>query len=275
MMKKLVSMLLIMVLCVSAFVGCGSEPVDEGGNNEVDQSGKPMAGQELTVAMSANYKYFETVEVDEKGNEKYVGLDIDILDKLSEKLGFTYTISNMPFASLIGSLQGGQADFVISGMSANEERAKSVDFSIGYATAKVGCLIKADSDITSVKDLNGHAVACSAGTNYENIVKSIDGAELKTFDGQAAVTQELVVGRVSAAITGATACKKICEENADLDYFVLTAEDVNLNEYSTYNIAFPKGSELVAIFDEALTEMKEDGTIDAILTEWLGADYVD
>ena len=69
--------------------------------------------------------------------------------------------------------------------------------------------------------------------------------------------------------------KKICEENADLDYFVLTAEDVNLNEYSTYNIAFPKGSELVAIFDEALTEMKEDGTIDAILTEWLGADYVD
>ena len=49
---------------------------------------------------------------------------------------------------------------------------------------------------------------------------------------------------------------------------------MDMNEFSTYNIAFPKGSELVAIFDEALVEMKEDGTIDAILTEWLGADYV-
>ncbi|MBQ8590540.1 MAG: amino acid ABC transporter substrate-binding protein [Firmicutes bacterium] len=273
MMKKLVSVLLIVVLCLSAFAGCGSEAEDTN-DAVINTEGKPLAGQELVVAMSANYKYFETVEVDENGQEKYVGLDIDILNKLSEKLGFTYKISNMPFASLIGSLQGGQADFVISGMSSNPERAKSVDFSIGYATAKVGCLMKKEADITSVKDLNGHAVACSAGTNYENIVKSIEGAELKTFDGQAAVTQELIVGRVSAAITGATACKKICEENPDLKYYVLSAEEVDMNEFSTYNIAFPKGSELVAIFDEALVEMKEDGTIDAILTEWLGADYV-
>ena len=261
-MKKLTSLFIALVMILSCTVAFAETT-----------EAKPLEGQELTVAMSANYKYFETIAIDENGKETYVGLDIDILQKLSEKLGFTYTISNMPFASLVGSLQADQADFVISGMSYTEERAKSVDFSIAYASAKVGCLVPAGSEITNVSQLDGQAVACSAGTNYENIVKQIPGAELKTFDGQAAVTQELLVGRVGAAITGATACKNICETNPELEYFVVDVDELNLTSLSTYNMAFPQGSELVEIFNAALTEMLEDGTIHDILVEWLGEEF--
>lgn len=104
--------------------------------------------------------------------------------------------------------------------------------------------------------------------------KKIDGAELKTFDGQAAVTQELIVGRVNAAITGATACKSICEENEGLSYFIIDPSQMDLGSLSTYNIAFPKGSELVTIFNDALAEMKENGKLDEIISTWLGDDYV-
>ena len=284
-LKKIMAVLMAAVLGASALAGCGSggeasssaaassEAVSSEASGSADAS-KPLAGQELTVALSANFKYFETVTVDANGNEMYQGLDIDILEHLSQELGFTYTISNMPFASLVGSLQAGQADLVISGMSYTEERAQNVDFSDPYVAAKVGCLVREDSGITSVEQLSGKAVACSAGTNYENIIEKIEGTTLRTFDGQAAVTQEVIIGRVDAAITGATACKSICEENEGLTYFIIDVEALDLGSLNTYNIAFPKGSELVPIFNEALAQMKEDGTMDEIVSSWLGDDYI-
>ncbi|MEW9122645.1 MAG: transporter substrate-binding domain-containing protein [Thermotaleaceae bacterium] len=272
-MKKILVFIITLALCVAALTGCQKEP--DKSTVVDDTSDKPLAGKHLKVAMSANYKYFETVTIDKNGKEVYEGLDIDILDKISEDLGFTYEIMNMPFASLIGALQANQADFVISGMSYTEERAQSIDFSDKYATAKVGVLKKADSEIASVADLKGKKVACSAGTNFENIIKKIEGAELVTFDGQAAVTQELMMGRVDAAITGGTGCKKIAEENEGLSFFIIDSAEVDLGSLSTYNIGFPKGSDLVPVFNEQIAKMNEDGTLKELIIKWLGEDYID
>lgn len=277
-MKKILVLILALTLCVVALTGCAApkstQPAVPTEPTKVDDS-KPLSGKHLKVAMSANYKYFETVTVDANGKEVYEGLDIDILNKMSEDLGFTYEISNMPFASLIGSLQANQADFVISGMSYTEERAQSIDFSDKYATAKVGVIIPSDSNIKSVADLNGKKVACSAGTNFEQIIKSIQGAELVTFDGQAAITQELILGRVDAAITGGTAAKKVSEENEGLSFFIIDPTEVDLGALSTYNIGFPKGSELVPIINEEIAKLEEDGTLKQLIIKWLGEDYVD
>lgn len=287
-MKKLTALALALSLGILSLSGCSGSsssapaspaspaPASSAASEATPAAdpAKPLAGKNFTVAMSANFKYFETVTVDANGKEKYEGLDIDILDYMAEDLGFTYTITNMPFASLVGSLQAGQADFVISGMSYTEERAKSVDFSDSYASAKIGCLVREDANIKSIDDLAGLAVACSAGTNYEKIVQKIPGAELKTFDGQAAVTQELVVGRVKAAITGATACKKVTEENPGLTYFIIDDSKLDIGSLSTYNIAFPQGSELVSIFNEELAKMEANGKLDEIISSWLGEDYL-
>lgn len=285
-MKKIIMMVMVLTLSLVVLAGCSSnkevpetpvaeQPAAEQPSNEAPATDAlPLAGKHLKVAMSANYKYFETVTIDASGKEVYEGLDIDILDQMSKDLGFTYEIMNMPFASLIGSLQANQADFVISGMSYTDERAKSVDFSEKYATAKVGVIIPKDSQVKSIEDLKGKKVACSAGTNYENIIKSIEGAELVTFDGQAAVTQELIMGRVDAAITGGTASKKVTEENEGLSFFIMNTDDVGI-PLDTYNMAFPKGSELVSVFNTQIAKMNEEGTLNDLIIKWLGADYID
>lgn len=284
-MKKIVILMIVTILSILTLTGCGSKadtttetPATETKATETkatENSDKVLSGKHLKVAMSANYKYFETVTVDANGKEVYEGLDIDILNKMSEDLGFTYEIINMPFASLIGSLQANQADFVISGLSYTDERAESVDFTDKYATAKVGVITKTDSGIDSVEDLAGKKVASSAGTDFEQIIKNIKGTELVTFDGQALVTQELMMGRVDAAVTGGSAVKKIAEENDGLSYFIMDSNDATLGAMSTYNIAFPKGSELVKTFNEEIAKLDADGTLDEIITNWLGADYVD
>lgn len=284
-MKKKIALLLSMALMVGIFTGCG--PKEEAAVNEKEnvtsEGDNNLEGKHLVVALSPNYKNFESVVTDSSGKESYEGLDIDILEKLSENLGFTYEIKNMPFASLIGSLQSGQADFVISGMSPTEERKESVDFSEGYAVAKTGILTLKDSEIKTGINLEGKKIACSAGTNFEKtiagtlkdgeFVGGIEGAELVTFDGQAAVMQELKLGRVDAAMTDGATCKKFTEEDDTLSSFILTSEEgFDIQSDNEYAIAFPKGSPYVEDFNAEIQKLKEDGTIKEIITKWLGAE---
>ncbi len=256
-MKKLLSCLLALTLI---FAMCTAMAED-----------KPLAGKNLKIAMSPDFMYFETIsETDPTG---YEGLDIDIIKSLSEKLGFTFEIVPMSFSSLIGSLQTGNADFVISGMSYTEERAQVVDFSMTYVTTDVGCVVPVDSAIASYEDLKGQVVCCSQGTTYEMLIEGIEGATLKTYQGQAAVGTAVAQASdgVVAGLTSINGSKKLAntmfntDGSAMLKYFVLDSEGVA----DKYNIAFPKGSELVALFDGAIQEMIDSGEMEKLVQYWL------
>ena len=231
---------------------------------------KPLAGKNLKIAMSPDFMYFETIsETDPTG---YEGLDIDIIKSLSDKLGFEWEIVPMSFSSLIGSLQTGNADFVISGMSYTEERAQVVDFSMTYVTTDVGCVVPVDSAIASYNDLKGQIVCCSQGTTYEMLIEGIEGATLKTYQGQAAVGTAVAEGSdgVVAGLTSINGSKKLANTMFDangapmLKYFAL--EGAPADEYS---MAFPSGSELVEVFNTALAELKASGKLDEMIKRWL------
>ena len=239
-MKKMLSLLFCILLMMSAALAAAEEA-------------KPLAGKKLTIALSPNFMFFETVsETEECG---YEGLDIDIIKELSDMLGFDFEIVPMSFSSLVGSLQAKSVDMVISGMSYTEERAQIVDFSDVYCTAVVGCVTKVDSDIASFDDLKNQIVCCSQGTNYEMLIEGIEGATLKTYQGQAAVGTAVAEGTdgVVAGLTSINGSKKLATTMLNdkgepmLKYFPL--EDARADEYS---MAFPKGSELVPVFNEAL-----------------------
>lgn len=256
-MKKIAALLLAALLVI----GCCTAVAEEA---------KPLAGQTLKIALSPNFMYFETVSEDDPN--AYEGLDIDIIACLSEMLGFEYEIVPMDFASLIGSLQTGASDFVISGLSYTEERAQVVDFSMTYCTTDVGCVVPVDSDINATEDLIGKVVCCSAGTTYETLLTAMD-VNLKTFNGQAAVGTAVAEGtdNVAAGVTSINGSKKLANTvlTADgqpmLRYFMLEGEGTA----DSYNIAFPKGSELTAIFDGALQEMIDSGLMGEMIHAWL------
>lgn len=257
-MKKLIACLLALTL---TFVCCAA----------LAEDAKPLAGKTLKIAMSPDFMYFETVsETDPCG---YEGLDIDIIKAMSEMLGFDFEIVPMSFSSLIGSLQTGNADFVISGMSYTEERAQVVDFSMTYVTTDVGCVVPVASEIDSLDDLKNQIVCCSQGTTYEMLIEGIEGATLKTYQGQAAVGTAVAQGSdgVVAGLTSINGSKKLSNTmfNTDgtpmLKYFVLEGEGVA----DKYNIAFPKGSELVPLVDGAIQELIDSGKMDEMVKFWL------
>lgn len=256
-MKKLIAVVLCAAMMLCACTAFASDT-------------KALEGKKLSIALSPNFMYFETVsETEECG---YEGLDIDIIKELSAMLGFEFEIVPMSFSSLVGSLQTGSVDMVISGMTYTEERDIVVDFSDVYCTTSVGCITKVDSEIETYEALENQIVCCSQGTNYEILIESIPGAKLKTFQGQAAVGTAVAEASdgVVAGLTSINGAKKLANTMFDaegkpmLKYFALEGAPAD-----EYRMAFPTGSELVEVINDALAELKSSGKLDEMIQGWL------
>ena len=115
-MKK---MLMVLMLMLVGVVGCGQQGISI---EDIEKEGT------LLVGLSGDYPPFEFYKMID-GKETLVGFDVMLAEKIAEELGVEVEFKNMDFNSLIGALQSGQVDMVISGMSPNETRLKQVDFS--------------------------------------------------------------------------------------------------------------------------------------------------
>lgn len=203
-----------------------------------------------------------------KGDEP-IGIDIDIAKTITERLGYDLEIRDMDFAGLVTALQNGQVDFVMSAMSATDERKKSVDFSDIYYTSKHIVVFKEGGGYKSAADLEGKKVGVQLGSIQEEKAKELAEEISFTVDARNRVPeliQEIKVGRMDAAIIEDTIAQGYLDENPDLESF--TIEDAD----GGYAIAFPKNSELIEEFNKELKAMIENGEIDEIVKKYFEAE---
>ncbi|MDH6363454.1 ABC-type amino acid transport substrate-binding protein [Enterococcus sp. PF1-24] len=276
-MKKF-GKLMVAMLFLGTLAACGGAKdqgtKDSAATSSSASSDKPLAGETLKFALSPNFVPFESAELNDKGEMEVVGFDVDLVNQLSEDLGFEYEIIETEFKGLVGELQSGRADFVISGMTATEERRKSVDFSDPYFYTKTGVIFPKDQNIETVTDMQGKKIAVSFGTTFEQQATDM-GAEVVAFDSGAAVLQDLYNGRVDGAMMDATKAAIEAEKNPDYAYIIFSDEELGITEANTFNIAFPQGSELVEVFNEYINKYQEDGTMDKIAEKWMGQKFIE
>ena len=137
-MKKLLSLLLALVMLLS-FAACANDddtpPANEDGQQE-EQNGSEAgtmnkladikAAGELVVGTSADYPPYEFhMEID--GVDTIVGFDIAIAQAFADELGVELKLVDMAFESLLISLQKGDFDLVMAGLTPDEERAKMTE----------------------------------------------------------------------------------------------------------------------------------------------------
>lgn len=262
---------------VGLLAGCGggeSGTTDSTQEASSNDSSKPLAGQTLKVAMSPNFVPFESAELNDEGETEIVGFDVDLMDQLAKDMGFKYEIIETEFKGLIGELQSGRADLIISGMTATEERAESVDFSDPYFYTRTGVIFPKDREIKSVEDMKGKKIAVSFGTNFEKQAESM-GAEVTPFDSGAAVLQDLYNGRVDGAMMDATKAAIEAEKNPDYSYIIFSDEELGITGDNTFNIAFAKDSDLTSEFNTYINQYREDGTMDEIASRWMGEKFIE
>ena len=151
-MKKLVSVLLVAMLMACTLVGCGEAKDDN----------------VLTVGTNAEFPPFEYVGDDGQPD----GFDIALIKAIGDKMGCEVVVENMEFASLVGAI-GTKIDVAIAGMTIDEERLQSVDFSDPYYDAIQYVIVPEGSDIKTAADLENKRIGVQLGTTGDYAVEEI------------------------------------------------------------------------------------------------------
>jgi ABC-type amino acid transport substrate-binding protein len=248
-------------------VGCkaGTDESYQGSSQGEETTGPTgVVDGKITVASNIAYPPFE---FSPKGKPK--GFDIDLMNEIAKRAGFEVRYENVQFDSILRGLDANLFDASISAMSITAEREKQLDFSDPYFNADQALLVESDSKIKAIDDLSEATVGVQAGSTGQLKAEDLhdDGqvGEVKPYTTIAEALSDLRAGKIDGVIYDLSAVhKKVTENKGEIRY----VESIPTGEQ--YGIAFPKDSPLVEPVNQALSEMKEDGTYEKLYKKWIG-----
>ncbi|MGN1132336.1 MAG: transporter substrate-binding domain-containing protein [Ruminococcus sp.] len=257
-MKKILTLAITAVLIAACLIGCGSSS-----DSKDDSKLETVTEGKLTMATNAEFPPYEYYE-----GEKVVGIDAEVAEKIAEKLGLELEIADVSFDSIIPGVQSGKYDMGMAGMTVTDERKRSVNFSDSYATGIQSVIVKEDSKIKSIDDLDGKKIGVQTATTGDIYASDDYGDDnVKRFENGAAAVAALTANKVDCVIIDNEPAKAYVDANDGLK--ILDTEYA----VEDYAICFSKDSEeLQKEVNNALNELKEDGTIQKIVDKYITAD---
>lgn len=221
-----------------------------------------LGASELKIGSEATFPPFEYIDE----NNKIVGFEIDLIAELSKRVGFSYKIENMAFDAIIPALKIGKIDIGLSGMSATDDRRKSIDFSKPYyKTQNLFLKQKTNHKITDKTSLNGKKIGAQQGSIQELAATKIVGAEILRFENSIAVLGGLKAGKIDAMIVDESVGYGFLSKNNDIVEFL--KEDDGSDGIA---MAFDKNkhTQLISKINMAIDKMKQDGSYDRLLEKY-------
>jgi len=285
-MKKILAFVLVLVMALGLFAGCGTEtetPEDketvstttpketteatEGETTEATEAQPAFTTVEEGKLIMATNAYFPPYEFYE--GEDIVGIDAEIAAAIAEKLGLELVINDMEFDSIITAVATGAADFGLAGMTITEDRLKEVDFSISYATGVQAIIVKEGSPITTVDDLYAEGAAYKVGVQLGTTGDIYASEDF----GSDRVSQYSKGNEAVAALLGGD-IDCVIIDNQPAESFVDANEGLVILEtaYANEDYAACLAQDNYALLDainKAIEELIVDGTIDAIIAKYI------
>ena len=183
-----------------------------------------LGGKTLVNAVNAHTPGYEALDPNDPS--KYVGFDIDLGEAIGDCLGLKVTYKPVTFASLLTTLEAGQADIVISDIYATEERAKAGDF-ITYSKVFDGVLVAKDNPkgIHGI-DLSMCGAAAAENTGFVEVPLVQDLAPkckeagkpeptLQLYDNNANCIQAILAGRADTYVNDVNTVDQAVKANPD------------------------------------------------------------
>lgn len=272
------------LLVVLALTGCGSNnngnnaPSSAPSNNAANGGSSANADSNLLneiktagvikVGLMGTYAPYNFLNE----NKEIDGFDADIAKEVAKRLGVKVEFAPQEFSGLIPSLQAGKIDAIISQVTITDERKQQIDFTQPYITNQVKIIVKDDNNsITKLEDFKGKNIGVGLGTNDESYLRNdvlpqVGNFEIKTYDDVITSLQDLNAGRIDATINNLYALKPIVDKNG---YKIKAVGDAIKSDQA--GIAIRKDNpEFLTALDQALTDMKADGTYNTIFKKWFG-----
>jgi His/Glu/Gln/Arg/opine family amino acid ABC transporter permease subunit len=218
----------------------------------------------MVVGTDATYPPFEYAD---EGTRDIVGFDIDLMRAVCDELGVRAEFRVVPFDGIISGLNSGKYSSLISAMTITSERSEVISFSEPYYDAGQSIAVpENDNTIKSFDDLKGKRIGVQLGTTGELLAKKIPGAEIRSFDNIGEAFRDMANDNLDAIVNDKPVSLRIilARGKAKLVGPVLNSE--------SYGIAVKKNEiRLKKAIDDALMEIRQNGTYAKINAKWFGS----
>jgi len=206
-----------------------------------------------------------------------IGYDVDLAKATAAKLGLRVTYQDMPFGSLITSLQSGRVDMTMAAMNDTAERQKQIDF-VDYFRSGITIMVQKGNPagVTGPDALCGKAVAVVQGTSQQEFATAQSASCTQGGKPPVAVTatdsdtqnqNQLRTARVAAVVNDLPSAVYIARTAGDGSFFeIVPGEPIN---GGPYGIGVNKADKpLTTALSGALSALVADGTYRKILDAW-------
>ncbi|MBQ6986950.1 MAG: amino acid ABC transporter substrate-binding protein [Oscillibacter sp.] len=217
----------------------------------------------LTMSTNAAFPPYE-MTTDAGGFE---GIDVEIAGLIAEKLGLELQIDDMDFDSALLAVTMGKSDMVMAGVSVRPDRQQVMDFSDSYTTGVQVVIVPEGSDVT-LDNLGDYMIGTQrATTGYIYCSDDYGEDHVTAYDNGMTAIQALNNGQVDCVVIDNAPARVLVSQNPGLT--ILDTEYV----VEDYAIGMSKENPaLLAAVNGALTELKADGSVQAIIDKYISAE---
>lgn len=255
-MKKIVSFILAVTMLFSMTAVASADHLAD-----IKERGKLVVGAEVGFAP------FEFYFEDENGEEYEAGFEMDLAREIASVLGVELEIADQAFTGLIPTLQAGDVDMLISGLSATPERREAVDFSDLYYTGVLNIVIREEDAETykTEESVKGKVLGAQMGSIQQTALENqFTDSEHLLLPKVPTLLMELKNGNVD----GVVCTRVVAESYMSLDeYAGLVFSEIPVDYQSSgVGVAMtkdPDNESLMALVNEIIARVTGDGTFDA------------
>ena len=273
----LISGILILALLLPA---CSSkEEVSEEKNIQDTKSEiEGSAAETITLKIGTHGSFSPYAFIDENSDEPQ-GYEIDVMNEIAERKNLDVTLEVAEWNGVFGMLDAGQLDTIACVVSPTEERKEKYDFSDPYIKMDIGIGVQKGqaSSIAKLEDLAGKKIGVNAGGQAMKKLESLQDTaqfEIVAYDSPTSMEYDLALGRLDGIYESIVAILQAADRG-DCDI-----EPADMEPLVTSLCAYPfvkdneQNKEAMDRINEALAEMREDGTLMELSMKWFNIDQI-
>ncbi|WP_347861356.1 transporter substrate-binding domain-containing protein [Salimicrobium sp. PL1-032A] len=266
-----IAFVLFLSACGTSEEGSSDNTENSGGESEEEQSlFEELQEEGATVATSGTLiaaTYYP------EGSDELTGYDVEVMREIGERLDIDITFEEIGVDGMLPALKNGRVDMVANDFEITEERKRDFAFSEPYKYSFTSIIVREEdlSGIETFEDIPGKVHGGGATTTHSQLAEEL-GAELKTYNN---VTNDVYLrdvenNRTDFIINDYYLQKLAVEALPDID--VQIHPDIKFNEAKVAAVLPKDAEELKQKVDEAINEMREDGTLKELSEQFYNAD---
>lgn len=257
------------IATIVLLAGCSTTPVNTPAASATNGNSTITSGT-LTVGISPDFPPMEYLDGD-----KLVGAEPEVISEVAKRMGLKITFVQQKYDQLMNSVRTGRVDVLVSGISDNPERQKTLDM-VDYYESSARFFTTPDqaAQFTRETDVCGATVAVASNDDYypavlEHSKKVCESAGLPAIqvqgtDSGATARLQLDQERVKLAVQGAENIAFFLKKSPGKYQIVL---DTLLKQ--PFSVALTKGNQALAKkIQKTIQSMYDDGTLKDILTKY-------